>query len=178
MKLALWEIFTYVEIPLVWYLFKHYAKRNVLGDIIAGTIVGVLIEFITEPLWNYHFVITYFKDTPVTLPTSWGITFAIITYFSERLYCKFLEKDEVRLYDKRILVFDLVVGIPLGLLCEIIGLKSGIWEYNYGLLKWNWGEIPFVHMPYEALVGYALLMLSVPTFVRYWQGAFEGKTAG
>lgn len=175
MNLVLWEIWTYVEIPLVWYLFKRFAKRNVAGDIIAGAIFGVVIEFISEPLWVYHFKINCYKDIPLSIPFSWGIVFSLVTFLSEKTYCKFLERPDIRPFDKRIFVFDLFAGLLVGLPAEIIGIKTGIWEYRYDLLKWDWGEIPFIHMPYEALAGYTLLMLVAPTFVRYWQASYESQ---
>jgi len=173
MKLILFEVWSYLQIPVAWYAFRKFAKRNVAGAILSGTIVGLCNEFITEPFWNYHFRITIYKDIPLSVPFAWGVMFALVVFLSEKLYCWILRKESIQPYDKRILLFDVVGAVVIGLPFETIGVKTGVWDYNYELLQWNWGTIPFFHMPYEALVGYILMMLVAPTFVRYWQSSFE-----
>lgn len=175
MKLILWEIWSYAQVPVALFLFKKFAKRNVLGDIIAGTILGLFIEFSTEPLWNYHFRFTFYKDVAPSIVLGWGVMFTIVCYLSERLYKWILKKDAIEPYDKRIFIFDMVGAVLIGFPMETLGLKSGVWDYNYDILHWNWGVMPFFKMPYEALAGYCLLMLVAPTFVRYWQSSFEGR---
>ena len=175
MKLILWEVWSFAQIPLYVYLFRKWARRNIVGDIVAGTMIGLFVEFATEPLWDYHFKLTFYKDIPIAVPLGWGIMFALVVFFSEKLYLWVLRKNEIAPYDKRIFVFDLLAGVLIGFPLETIGKRAGIWDYNYDLLQWDWGQVPFFEMPYEALLGYALLMLVAPTFVRYWQGSFEGK---
>ncbi|MFN0118739.1 MAG: hypothetical protein ACKVQC_10685 [Elusimicrobiota bacterium] len=177
MNLIVWEIWTYVQIPIYVFLFKRFAKRNIVGDLIAGSIMGVYIEFATEPLWDYHFKLTVYKDIPLSIIFGWGVMFTLVTFFSEKMYCWILKKKAIIPYDKRIFIFDVVGAILIGFPLEAIGLKSGIWDYRYDLLQWDWGTVPLIQMPLEALVGYGLLMLLAPTFVRYWQGSFEGDRA-
>jgi hypothetical protein len=174
--LILVEIMSFVQIPLYWYLFRRFAKRDVTGDMIAGTIIGCFIEFSTEPLWQYHFKITVYKhNTPLGVVLGWGVMFTLVTYFSEKLYCWFLKKTAIEPYDKRIFIFDVLGAACIALPIETFGVRVGAWDYRYDVLQWNWGTIPFFNMPYEALFGYCLLMLVGPTFVRYWQAAFEGR---
>ncbi len=172
MSLVLWEIWSYLQILVVWAAFRKFAHRDIKGGILAGAIIGVCVEFITEPFWQYHFKITVYKDIPLSVIFAWGVMFSLVIFLSEKLYCWFLKKSAIVPYDKRVLLFDVLAGVMIGLPFETVGIKTGIWEYRYDLLHWNWGFIPFFHMPYEALVGYALLMVVAPTFVRYWQGVF------
>jgi hypothetical protein len=175
MKIALgFEILSYVIIPVVPWLFWRFARRNVIGDMIAGAMIGAFNEFATEPLWDYHFRWTIYKDVPLSVVLGWGMMFAIIVFLSEKIYCKALKQAAVRPYDKRIFISDLLAGVAVGLTFEVTGYKAGVWSYNTAVLDWTWGTIPFVNLPVEALVGYSLLTLIGPTFVRYWQGAFEG----
>lgn len=174
MKMILWEVWAFGQIPLYLYLFKKFGNRNVAGDILAGTMIGCFIEFATEPLWDYHFKVVIYKDIPIAVLLGWGALFTLVTAFSEKLYKVILKKDSILHYDKRIFIFDVIAAAIVAFPLETMGLKAGIWDYNYDMLQWNWGTVPFFEMPYEALFGYCLLMLIAPTFVRYWQGAFEG----
>ncbi|OVE77927.1 hypothetical protein BVX98_01630 [bacterium F11] len=174
MKLIIIEIISYLWVPMWWYIFKRFAKRNIIGEIIAGIMIGVFLEFSTEPLWDYHFIITVYKgNTPLSVILGWGVMFAMVTFVSEKLYCWFFKQKQILAHDKRIFITDVIGGMLVGLPIEMSGLKLGVWNYRYEVLDWNWGFLPFFNMPYEALMAYALLMLVGPTFVRYWQGSFE-----
>ncbi|MBI4052043.1 MAG: hypothetical protein HY400_06020 [Elusimicrobia bacterium] len=175
MPLILSEIASYITIFLVWYLFRKLGKRNVTGDMIAGTMVGVFSEFAVEPLVDYHFKITFYKDTPVIIPIAWGMMFTLTTFLSEKLYYFFLKKHAILPKDKRIFIFDVLAGILVGFPLETIGTNIQLWHYRFDKVDWDWGIIPLLNMPLEVLLAYALIMLTAPTFVRYWQGAFEGR---
>lgn len=172
MKLILWEIWSYLEVPVIWWLYKRYGKKNVAGSMVAGAIIGCFLEFATEPLWTYHFKFTIYKDTPPGIILGWGVLFTLVTTASEAIYKRALHLSSVIPHDKRIFLFDVLCASIIALPMEAIGLHSGVWDYNYTILNWTWGTIPLINMPYEALVGYALLMLVAPTFVRYWRGYF------
>jgi len=168
------EVLGWIQAPLLWYLFKRYAKRNVLGELIAGAIFGVFFEVATEALWDYHFQITFYRDTPVGVLTGWMVMFTLVTYISEKLYCRVLRTDHIAPRDKRIFIFDLIAGTIVALPMETIGAKLGVWTYRTDLLKWDWNHlVPFFNMPYEVISGYCLVMLIAPTFVRYWEKSFE-----
>jgi len=174
MTLILIEVWSYVQIPVIWYLFKKLARRDVSGHMIAGTLIGAFLEFSTEPLWQYHFKITVYKhNTPLSVVTGWGVMFTLVVFLSEKLYCWFLKESTILPQDKRILFFDALGALLIGLPLETLGLKSGVWDYRNDILHWDWGIMPFFRMPYEALFGYTLLMLIAPTFVRYWEGVFS-----
>lgn len=173
MTLIVCEIVGFIQAPLVWYLYKRYAGRNMAGEMIASAIVGVVWEIATEPLWDYNFVVTYYRDCPVAGLTGWMIMFPTVVYFSERFYCAVLKKDKLLSHDRRIFIFDVITAALVCLPLETAGAKLGVWTYRQDLLKWDWGFIPFFNMPWEIIFGYSLLMLIAPTFVRYWEKDFE-----
>src|SRR5262245_24482651 len=105
------EIFSYVQIPLYVFLFWKFAKRNVVGDIVAGSIIGCFIEFATEPLWDYHFKITVYRDTPLSIILGWGVMFMLVCFISEKLYTWLLRKPSIDMYDKRIFLFDVLGAV-------------------------------------------------------------------
>lgn len=172
--MLLWEIWSYAQIPFFWWAFRRFLRRDIKGDIIAGAMIGGFIEFSTEPLWDYHFKFTIYKDIPPSVPLGWGVMLAMVVYVSEKLYCLALGRKDILPHDRRIFIFDVIGGTLVGVPLEAIGLRAGVWSYNYDILHWTWGTVPFLRMPYEALFGYALLMLTAPTFVRYWQKSLDG----
>jgi len=122
MTLIFMEIWSYLQAPLTAYLFWKLAKRNVVGDLIAGTIIGMYIEFATEPLWDYHFRITIYKDIPPGIVLGWGIMFTLAVFISEELYKILFKQHSVLPYDKRIFITDVLAAPIVGLPLEKIGL--------------------------------------------------------
>jgi len=171
-KLMFLEIWFFVQVPLVWYLLKRFAGCDVSGMMIAGIVLGSFNEFATEPLWDYHFCITVYKDVPLGVLLGWGVLFSLVTFISEKLY-RFFLKRKIEEGDKRVFIFDILAGILFAFPVETLSLKLGIWDYNYGILNWNWGEVPLFNMPLEALFGYCLFMLVGPSFVRSWEKHFR-----
>ena len=173
MILTLWEIWSYAHLPLIWYLFKRFARRDVSGSMIAGSIVGCFLEFSTEPLWTYHFRFTFYKDIAPSIVLGWGVLFTLTMALSEAMYRRFLRLHEMRPDDKRLFFFDVVAAVLVAFPMETMGLKSGVWDYNYAILNWSWGVVPFFEMPLEALFGYMLLMTIAPTFILRWREPFN-----
>src|SRR5437016_206357 len=108
MNLLLWEIWSYAQIPVFWLLFRRWAKRDIAGDIVAGTLFGLYIEFSTAPLWTYHFKLTFYKNIPYSVPLGWGFMFALAVFVSEKLYLGLSRRKEVDARDIRILACDVV----------------------------------------------------------------------
>lgn len=173
MTLKLLEVWGFLQVPAVWWLFKRFARRNVAGEMIGAAIVGIMWEMVTEPLWDYHFRITFYKDTPVAVITGWMVMLTLIVFVAEKLYCYFLRKERIAGRDKRVFVFDVIGASLVALPMETVGAKLGVWTYRQDILKWDWGTIPFFNMPWEIMMGYSLLMLIVPTYIRYWEHSFE-----
>ncbi|HLD44803.1 MAG TPA: hypothetical protein VJC18_05155 [bacterium] len=167
------EVFAYVQAPLTAFLFWRLARRNVVGDLIAGSIVGMFVEFASEPLWNYHFKLTIWKDVSPGIIMGYGVLFALAVFFSEKLYKWWFKESTIKDYDKRIFITDVLAAAWIALPLEKIGLITKVWDYNQDVLKWSTIYIPIVDLQLEVFVGYALLMLIAPTFVRYWQKGFE-----
>ncbi|OGS19029.1 MAG: hypothetical protein A2219_02505 [Elusimicrobia bacterium RIFOXYA2_FULL_50_26] len=175
MLLIFMEVLSYVQAPLTALLFWKLLRRNVVGDLIAGTIIGMYIEFATEPLWDYHFVVTVYKDIPPGIVLGWGVLFTLAVFVSEKLYTLIFRRNSIIEYDKRIFITDLLAAPLVGLPLEKTGMLAGVWDYHYELLNWSGIVVPVFGMPLEALIGYGLLMLTGPTFVRYWQRGFERR---
>jgi len=173
MALIFWEVWMYAQVLLVWWLFRRFARRNVAGEMIAGGMIGLFNEFATEPLWDYHLRLNFYKDTPLAIILAWAVMFTLVVYFSETLYKYFRKKQAVQPGDKSIFLFDLAAAVLVSFPIETLGVKTGIWTYRYDKLNWDWGMVPVVNMPWEALFGYCLFMLIGPSFVRAWENTFD-----
>lgn len=168
-RLALWELWSYAQVPLFWWLFRRFLRRDISGELVAGTLFGVYIEFATEPLWDYHFAITFYRDIPPSVPLGWGVMFSLVAFVSEALFCRLRPGARTDRADRRLLACDALAGVLVGVPLEWMGKSAGVWDYNTDVLGWEWGALPGVGLPYEALAGYALLMLIGPSFVRHWR---------
>ena len=173
MKLTIIELLMYLQIPVVWYLFRRYGKKDVSGSMIAGFLIGIFNEFATEPLWDYHLGLNIYKDTPFAILLCWAVMFTVVVSLSDWLYRTVLKKDALDPHDKRILLFDVAAAVVIAFPMETLCLKLGIWSYRLDKLNWDWGNIPLLGMPWEALVGYCLFMLIGPSFVRAWETQFS-----
>lgn len=178
MKLVLFEIAMFAQVPVAWYLFKRWAGRNVAGEMIAGAMIGFFNEFATEPLWDYHLRLTYYKDIPVGIILCWAVMFTVVVFVSEKIYCFARGRNSVKPGDKAIFLCDLLTAALIAFPVETLGIKTGIWTYRYDRLNWDWGMVPFFNMPWEALYGYCLLMLIGPSFVRAWEKTFDEVLPG
>ncbi|MCM2268150.1 MAG: hypothetical protein NDI60_10310 [Elusimicrobiales bacterium] len=172
------EILMYLQVPLVWYLFRRYGGRDVSGSMLAGLLIGVFNEFATEPLWDYHLRLTFYKDAPVAILLCWAVMFTAVVNISSWLYRRTLKLPAVDPGDKRILLFDVAAAVIIAFPMETFCLKLGIWTYRLDKLNWDWGTIPLLGMPWEALAGYCLFMLIGPSFVRAWQEQFSFMKTG
>lgn len=175
MRLILCEAAVYLFVIAAWYLTRRIARRNITGDILAGAFIGFFLEFSTEPVCDYYFRITIYKDLPLVIPFAWGTMFALTVFLSEKLYNLALRRKTILPKDKRIFLSDMLSGVVVGFPLETLGTYLGFWKYNYEAIGWTMGKVPLLNMPYEAVISYALIMLTCPTFVRYWQASFEGR---
>jgi hypothetical protein len=159
----------------LWYGFRKFARRNVLGDLLAGMLIGFFWEYSTEALWTYHLQVNVYKDIPLAILLGWGVMFTLAVFVSEKLFFLFFKSHESCRPDLRVFITDVTAAFLVGLPIEKFGLLTGLWDYNYEILHWSLARDPIFKMPYEVLVGYGLLMMIAPTFVRYWHSAIERK---
>jgi hypothetical protein len=173
MTLVHWEIWSYLQVPLFWFLFWKFGRQDVSGSFIAGSLVGLFVEFSTEPLWTYHFRYTFYKDVTPSIILGWGVLLTLTVFFSEKLYRWLLNRNTVDPNDRRLFLFDALAAGLIAFPMETMGLKAGVWTYNLHILDWTWGTVPVFEMPFEALFGYMLLMTIAPTFIRRWRQDFS-----
>jgi hypothetical protein len=169
------ELVSFVVPVAVWLGFHLVLKRNVLGDMIAGFVVGCFVELFTASYWNYHFAITVYKDLPLCVLLGWGMMFALGAYVSELLYRWWTKRSQIAPDDPRVLVTDILGGLVIVVPAEVVSLRSGIYEYNYSVLEWTPHQVPVLDLPYMAFVCYAFLLVIGLTFVRTWRNRFGGR---
>jgi hypothetical protein len=167
------EVCSYVVAIALWTYLHNRFGRQISGDILMGTVMGFFLEFSTEPVSNYRFALTIYKDLPLIIPFDWGLMFALTALASDKLYARFFGNKAKP--DGRIFILDLMIGTMIGFPAETLGAHLGAWTYNIDALGWSLGQVPFFHMPWEAAISYALIMLIGPTFVRSWR--LEAKVA-
>ncbi|MBD3343615.1 MAG: hypothetical protein GF401_00980 [Chitinivibrionales bacterium] len=155
-----------------WLLFKFVIHKDITGDLITGMIVGATVEYLTEAYWDYSMKVYIYKDISVFVIMGWGYSFTYFLYFSRILYKKLFNKNMVKLFDKRIILCDALVG-PLWFIAnEYVGMNIfHLWTYS-SIAGWT-HIIPVIHYPLEGVIGSIFFSITFPTFVRYWQKEFD-----
>lgn len=169
-SILVWEFASYLPAPLLWFLFRRFAARDISGDLICGAMIGAYVEFAAEPLWDYHFRFVIYKDVSLSVLLGWGVLFALARALSEGLHRRAAGVRSVDPFDRRTFLFDGLAGLALLVPIRLIGALSDAWDYNLDVLRWTWGRAPLLDIPFEALLSYLLLMTTAPVFLRSWGG--------
>lgn len=171
--LYLWrgEISTIVTFIFSAYVLLRILKQPFWRMWIHGAILGLAVEVMTEPEWTYSLQVYIWRDVSPFVIAGWGIMFTWLIYFSDKLYYKIYGKpvDPKETKSNMIILFDLLLGVPLFLSNELVGLYGlKIWKYN-DILQWH-VMIPIINYPLEGLISLILFVAGVSSVVRYWKG--------
>lgn len=180
-SLGIGEWVSIVQTPAFFFVTWFMMKRNYTGYYLAGVMMGLVVEYITEAYWEYSLNVFFAKDTPVWNDISpyvvlgWGFSFTLFVLISDNLYPMVRRLFGSKVGGGRVgagtdpwhLVFDAALGVPYFVAYELFGMNLlGLWRY---LPVTNWTTIvPVIKYPLEALVGAALFAMVLPTFVRHW----------
>lgn len=149
-------------------------KKDVTGMYMAGLLLGITVEYLTESYWDYHFKVSIWRDVPLYIIIGWSYSFTIFISISNAAYKKITGKQPDGNTGKGLLLCDAILGpiwfVPL----ELFAIN--------GLHLWNISEaarwthiIPWIHYPWEGVIGAALFALVLPTFVRRWESELRFK---
>lgn len=153
-------------------LFWFIGKRNVTGEMICGTLIGIFIELITEPDWDYNLKFYIYKDVSPLVILGWGVSFSWVVAVSDFVYKLWVKGKKVKLFDKRVLLTDFVCGTIMFVSVEVFAMHVlHAWTYS-PILGWTL-IVPIINYPFEGVLGSMLAALILPTFVRYWQKSFD-----
>ncbi len=165
------ELLTLAALLISWLVFRYRLKRNFWHMWIPGAILGLAVEFMTEPEWTYSLQCYLWRDISPFVIAGWGIVFTWLVTISDYCYRKMFGAPPGTRgpRDPRLWLTDIIVGIPLFLGNELFGLHIiKIWQYNT-VLRWD-TMIPLIDYPLEGLVAIICFSLAVPAAVRYWKG--------
>lgn len=162
------ELSTLVAVLLIFPIFFRIFRKNIIGEFIAGVVLGIFFEIATEPVWDYHLTWYLYKDVSPIIMLGWGVSFTILVKLSDWFYKKVYHKKQVNLFDLRLFASDLIVGTTWLTAVELFGINV-LHGWNYSPeLGWHI-MIPIINFPLEAVLALALFSLVMPTFVRHWQ---------
>jgi hypothetical protein len=161
------EIFVIVETAIVFGLFFVLGK-SIWRQWIAGVVLGILFELLTEPYWNYHLSFYLFRDLSPIIMLGWGSSFVLVVNFSEWIYKRIFKRKRVDIFDRRLFITDFLASLVVLTAMEYVGVNilHG-WDYNSAVLGWQI-MIPYLNLPLEALFGLAIVAFMLPTYVRHW----------
>jgi hypothetical protein len=153
-----------------WWVFKYKLKQPFFKLMLPGVLLGLAIEFMTEPEWTYFVQIYIWRDVSPFVIVSWGLMFTWLITCSDFIYQKIFETNLSLLRKSiwKIRLTDLIVGIPLFVGNELLGLHVlKVWKYN-PILHWD-TVIPMIDYPVEAFVIIVFFIIAMPSAVRFWK---------
>ena len=165
------EILTLIALAGSWTIFHLWGKRFFWQMWFPGVLIGMAIEFMTEPAWTYSMRFFIWRDISPFVIAGWGILFTWLVTFSDYLYLKLFgaRAGSRGPRDYRLILTDIIIGVPLFLGNELFGLQVlKVWKYNPVL---NWSEmIPVIGYPLEGIIAIVFFVSAIPMAVRYWKG--------
>ena len=153
-----------------WLAFRHLHWPGFWRMWTAGLLLGAAVEFMTEPEWRYDLQVYVWRDVSPFVMAGWGVMFAWVVALSDGLYRRwFGDRPGAGGLDPRRKLTDLLVGVPLLLGNELLGLHVlQVWRYA-GILEWN-TMLPVIGYPWEGVVALVFFLLAMPAAVRYARG--------
>jgi hypothetical protein len=147
-----------------WFVFK----KNLTGMFLAGIMLGLSVEYLTEAYWEYYFNVFIYRDISLYVVMGWGYSFGIFILISNFIFAKLVGKKSPETFDKRIILCDAILGPLWFILHEFIGMNLlHLWKYTE-CSHWT-HVIPIIKYPIEGVVGAILFAAILPTFVRHWE---------
>lgn len=180
-SLGIGEWVAVAEAILFFVVTRGIMKKDYTGYYLAGMLVGLTVEYLTEAYWEYSLNVFFATTTPIWNDISpyvvlgWGFSFTLFVAVSGWLFPRVralfgaagVPGSASAVMDPWHLLFDAALGIPYFVVYEIFGMKVlGLWRY-LPVSKWT-TMVPVLDYPLEALIGAALFAMVLPAFVRSW----------
>jgi hypothetical protein len=161
------EIVSVVAVLGTYSIFRFVFHQRIGRMMIGGMLLGLAIEFSTEPEWNYSLKCYIWRDVSPFVIMGWGAHMTWLVLFSEYLFKKIFGAEPGN--DFRLLITDVLAGVPILTTGELLGLHVlKIWNYD-ACLNWH-TMIPVIQYPVEAIAPMIALALGVPSVLRFWRG--------
>ncbi len=150
-------------------LITRRRSRYLRGELLLGLGFGALWERLFSDFWTYssgEFAVFAAPNLPLAMPAYWA-TFllggmAISDALSRTRWSRAIAGDG----PWREIPWDVCAFSALGIALETVGVRTGLWRYEAGLLL---GTIPLFGVPVFAALGYVSIGALVPTSVRFWR---------
>ena len=150
---------------IAWFIFK----KDLTGMYLAGMLMGLTIEYITEAYWKYSLKVFIWPNSPIWGDISfyvflaWGYSFSMFVLFSNWLFKKM---TRLPVTDARTIVFDMILSPLWFVPYEFFGMQIlHLWGYTC-CSGWT-TIIPVLNYPLEGVIGAMLFGLVLPSFVRH-----------
>jgi len=161
------EIVSVVAVAATYSAFRFVLHRSIGRMMIGGMLLGLAIEFSTEPEWTYSLKCYLWRDVSPFVIIGWGAHMTWVVLFSEWLFKKIFGTEPGN--DFRLVITDVLAGVPILTTGELLGLHVlKIWKYE-ACLQWN-TIIPGIQYPVEGIIAMVPFVMGVPSVLRFWRG--------
>ena len=156
---------------IAWFAFK----KDLTGMMLAGMLIGIAIEYLTEIYWVYSMKVYIWRDVSLFVIMGWGYNFTFYILLSGVLSRLLFKSKNAFAADPKFIPMDMICGPVWFLSNELWGMK-GLHLWNYSKYAGWTHTIPWLfNFPSEAIIGALFLCMVMPSFVRYWAHALSAS---
>jgi len=122
-----WEC-VFLSLIILLLFVGWFLDFNLLGEVVVGSIIGLVWEVLTGGMWFYHGMMFIWLGIPVAVVLWWGFNLGLASFLAQLIFA-YSGRNFSRDRASRILVYMMVVGvvcIPM----EFLGwFVLDLWDY-------------------------------------------------
>lgn len=157
---------------VVIYFIGRFLKKNIVGVIIIGLIIGLIFEIQVAPMFLYdtkklpYYFIVGVEAIPISIILAWSCTLSSCILLIEII--KKIRSEEITngKYFFYGLISLAITGVPL----EFIGYYTGLWSYTYTENLFLIGGVPW-----PAIIGWFFFGTVFLSTIKLYEGILKEK---
>lgn len=163
-------ILTAISLIVIFFIGKKF-KQIMLGEIIIALILGLSVEILLAPVFNYNTerLSLFFKlgleKIYMGIVLGWGVVLSAATLLARFLQKKIIKKSGNLIY----LLCGIFSLLLIGASAEIIGYNLDFWQYTTRIET----NIPIFNTPIRPVVGWLFFGSIFLIVIKVFEGEIE-----
>ena len=165
-----WFVFTFSFLIIVYFIGKKF-RKNLIGELIIGLILGLVWEIVTGRMWLYDvnkLIVFYVlgNEISVAVVIAWSV---VLT--ASALFTWLLQKNIFKKINDMTYFVSGLISIPLiCITAELIGYKAGLWRYYF-----TDNLVPLLNLPAYVIGAWFLLGTIFLATIKVYEDEIEKK---